>query len=65
MEPTWLEIYARLYAEQVRDRNAEIAALLVHGYRIVYNAGGQADPTTTVLPAVLAGIDHPNGRMTT
>jgi hypothetical protein len=23
------------------------------------NAGGQADPTTTVLPDVLAGIDHP------
>lgn len=36
MEPTWLEVYARRYAEQARDRKAEIAALLAKGYRVVY-----------------------------
>jgi hypothetical protein len=51
MEPTWLEIYARLYAEQARDRNAEIAALLAKGYRVVYE---DADSIFVQPPAATA-----------
>jgi hypothetical protein len=33
---TWLEAYARLYAKHLRDRKAELSALLAKGYRVVY-----------------------------